>query len=243
MIHELWPGGPRFEERKGVFRIGTDSVLLANFANKKQVKKKRRVIDLGCGSGILSVLLAFNDPNMQIDGIEIVQEAAQLASANTKLCGLDDRITIIEGDLRQHRDLLRPGFYDIVISNPPYFATGSGKRTEKENMSASRTEGTCTLDDICRAAKYLTHTGGSLMLVHKPERLTDVFSAVKNAGFEPKRLRFVHHKSNSPPSIVLIESRNGGKPSLVVEAPLILRKDDGCETEEIKQIYRRSTQV
>jgi len=240
MINEMWPGGPRFRDEAGVFRLGTDSVLLANFTNKSRIKKKKRAADLGCGSGIISILLAWEEPELRIDGIELQPHAARLARENTKLCGLDERITVIEGDLRNHREIFRAGAYDLVVSNPPYYASGSGKRSANTDLAAARGEEFCTLDDVCRAAGYLTRWGGSFMLVHKPQRLTEIFRILSDSGFEPKRLRFVQHKNASPPSLALIESRRGGNPSLTVEAPLILANDDGGDSEEVKAIYRRN---
>jgi len=239
MIDELWPGGPRFYVREGVFPIGTDSVMLAHFAKSAQVKKRKRAVDLGCGSGVLSILLALDDPALLVDGVEIQPGAAWLASKNVQLNGLDGRINIVGGDLRRHRSLLPVGAYDLALANPPYYPMGSGKAPSSEVAAVSRGEGLCTLEDVCAAAGYLTRWGGSFMLVHKPERLADVFRAMGGAGFEPKRLRFVQHKRSSPPSLVLVEGRRGGRPSLSVQAPLILAEDDDSESGEARAIYRR----
>lgn len=239
MINELWPGGPQFKDEVGVFRLGTDSVLLAYFAKSALTGKKKRAADLGCGSGIISIILAWDEPELLIDGIEILPRAAQLASENIKLCGLEGQINIIEGDLRNHREMLIAGAYDLVVSNPPYYPRGSGKRPESYESAAARGEEFCELEDICKAAGYLTRWGGSFFLVHKPERLAEIFRSLLCAGFEPKRLRFVQHKSSAPPSLVLIEGRRGGNPSLLVEAPLILTSEDGCDSPEVKKIYHR----
>ena len=241
MIDELWPGGPLFKEDAGIFRLGTDSVLLAYFVKKARVKRKLRVADLGCGSGVLSILLAWDEPDLLVDGIEILSRAACLASENAQLCGLGDQINIIEGDLRNHRCLFQAGAYDLTVSNPPYFMQNSGKRSANEDIAAARGEEYCTLDDICQAAGSLTRWGGSFALVHKPERLTGIFRSLSGAGLEPKRLRFVQYKSTSPPNLVLIESRRGGNPSLSIEAPLILANDDGSDTAEVCTIYHRVT--
>ena len=236
MIDELWPGGPRFIDDDGVFRLSTDSVLLAYFAKNVRAKK---AVDLGCGAGIISALLAWNNPEICVDGVEIASQAASLARQNAELCGLNARINIVEGDLRRYRELFKAGEYDLCVSNPPYFAQGRGKLSTNAGMIAARSEEFCTLDDICEAAGYLTRWGGTFTLVHKPERLAEIFSALSNTGFEPKRMRFVQHKAASQPSIVLIESRRGGNPSLAVEAPLILANDDGSDSDEVKEIYHR----
>ena len=236
MTNELWPSGPRFMDADGVFRLGTDSVLLAHFIKPK--RGQTRAVDLGCGAGIISVLLVWDNPSISIDGIDIDPRAAEIAVKNAELGGLADQIRIIEGDLRRHRELFESGAYDLCVCNPPYYAEGRGKRSE--NLSSARGEETCSLFDVCQAAGYLTRWGGSFALVHKPERLAEIFGALSAHGLEPKRMRFVQHMSASPPSLVLIESRRGGNPSLTVEAPLILANSDGTDSAEVKAIYRRA---
>ena len=240
MIDELWPGGPRFGEREDAFRVGTDSVMLANFAMGARIRKRKRAVDLGCGCGVISILLAWDDPGLLIDGVEVQPGPSRLAAENARLNGLDGRINIIEGDLRRHRAFLQAGAYDLALANPPYYPRGSGKAPASESSAVSRGEELCTLEDVCEAAGYLTRWGGSFMLVHKPERLADVFRALGGAGFEPKRMRFVQHKRSSPPSLVLVEGRRGSRPSLAVQAPLILAKDDGSDSDEARAIYHRT---
>ena len=236
MTDELWPGGPRFTSGDGVFKLGTDSVLLADFVNCTHAT---RATDIGCGTGIIAILLALHNPALVVDGVEINPTAAQLAVHNAAQCGVGDRISITLGDVRHHRELFTAGAYDLVVSNPPYYALGSGKQAEDSGIARARGEAECTIDDVCMAAGYLTRWGGTFALVHKPARLADLFRALNSAGFEPKRMRFVQNKPESPPSLVLIESRRGGRPALIVEAPLILTNADGGDSAEIKRIYHR----
>jgi len=213
--------------------------MLAYFAGNAEVKKRKSAVDLGCGSGIISILLAWGDPGLHIDGIEIQPHAARLATENAGLCGLSDRVNVIEGDLRLCREFLSAGAYDLTVSNPPYYTPGKGKRAQSPGKAIARGEELCTLEDVCKAAGYLTRWGGSFLIVHKPERLADIFRSLSENNLEPKRIRFVQHKPASQPSLVLIESRRGGKPSLKIEAPLILANDDGSDSDEVRRIYRR----
>ena len=237
MIDELWPGGPRFRDAKGVYKVGTDSVLLAHFVGTSGQKKKARAIDLGCGSGVISILLARRDAGLIVDGIDIQPDAVSCATENAELSELSERINIIGGDIRRHREFLQPGSYDIAVANPPYHTPGSGKRSGDVNRSAARCEELCPLDELCSAASFLLRWGGEFSLVHKPSRLADIFRAMDRSGLEPKRIRFVQYKKSSPPSLVLVESRRGGKPSLKAEAPLILKNDDGSDSDELKLAY------
>jgi tRNA1Val (adenine37-N6)-methyltransferase len=232
----MWPGGPVFIRDKSSFRPGTDAVLLASFASCGQA---RSVCDLGCGTGVIALLMAWQDERLTVDGVEIRPEWASLARENARMCGLDSRVTILDGDLRRYRELLKSGAYDLVVSNPPYYAAGRGKSAPTDSRASAREERESTLADVCQAAAYLVRWGGRFALVHRPERLSEVICALTDSGLEPKRLRFVQHKASSAPSLVLLESRRGGKPSLTIEPPLILADTDGSDSEEVKRIYHR----
>lgn len=232
---ELWTGGPRFAQAEH-FKLGTDSVLLADFVN---TASRKRGIDLGCASGAIGLLLLEKSEKLHMTGIEIMPEAAELAAENMAENGYTDRSQIICGDIREHRGLFRAGSFDLVAVNPPYFAVGSGAISPKSGRDAARGETECSLEDICAAAAFLLCTGGSFNLVYRTERLAELLCAMSDAGIEPKRLRLVCHKTASAPNLVLVEGRRGAKPGLKVEPVLVLANDDGSETEEYKRIYHR----
>lgn len=231
---ELWPGGPRFKQSEAGFPLSTDSVLLAAFA---ECRRAKRIMDLGCGAGVLTVLLGAQRPEASVEGIELQPRAAELCRENMTENGFAAD-GIITGDLRGHRELFQAGRYDLVVSNPPYFADGSGYCAPESARAAARDERTCTLLDVCLAAKYLCRWGGSFMLVHRPERLSEIFCAMTSCGLEPKRLRMVQYSAAFAPNLVLVEARRGGRPGLSIEKPLILTENGG-DTEEIKKIYHR----
>ncbi len=233
---ELWPGGPRFLQSEHGFKLGTDSVLLAQFANTARV---RRCIDLGSGAGVLTVLLCEKNAQLQIEGVEIQSESAALSKLNLAANGLSDRASIHHADLREHRHFLPAGLYDLVVSNPPYFAANSGKSAPVASRAIARDERSCSLTDLCTAAGYLCRWGGSFAVVHRPERLSELFCAMTHAGIEPKRLQFVCHRSDTAPNLVLVEGRRGGKPGLTIEAPLVLTNPDGSHSDAVLQIYHR----
>jgi tRNA1Val (adenine37-N6)-methyltransferase len=173
---------------------------------------------------------------VKVDGVEIQPESASLCRENLRENGLDDT-GVVCGDLRQHRELFTAGGYDLVVSNPPYFAENSGHTAPKESRAAARDERFCTLDDLCRAANYLCRWGGSFALVHRPERLSEIFCAMTKYGLEPKRLRMVQYKPGAAPNLVLVEARRGGKPSLNIQPPLILTDGQGQDCTEVLEIY------
>lgn len=231
---ELWNNGPQFEQSEH-FRLGTDSILLADFVN---IGIRRRGCDLGCGSGILPLLLLTSCGKLNMTGLEINPEAADTARRNMEANGLSDRCRIITGDIRQHRSLFGTGEFDLVVSNPPYFSSGSGHLSPDAQRAAARGEVLCSFEDICRAASYLCRTGGAFCLVHRAERLVDVFCLLRENGFEPKRLRTVAHSAEKEPSLVLIEARRGAGTGLKIMPPLFIT-ENGHESAEIKRIYHR----
>lgn len=234
-FEQLWPGGPLFAQAEH-FKLGTDCVLLADFVKSPGA---RRGIDLGCASAALGLLLLQRMEKLHMTGLEILDEAAALARENMAANALEERSNIITGDIRKHRELFAAGSFDLVVANPPYFPLGSGKLSEKEGRAGARGEVLCNLEDICTAAAFLLKTGGSFCLVHKPERLAQVFASMSAHGIEPKRLRMVCHRADSAANLVLVEGRRGGKPGLSVEPTLVLREADGSETEEVRRIYHR----
>lgn len=233
-IDLLWPG-TRFFSGGGAFPLGTDSVLLADFARGSG--RIRRLADLGCGGGVLTVLLLQKFQDAEAFGVELQPSAAEQCRANLALNGLSDYAEIITGDLRDRSCLPEAGSFDLVVSNPPYFPAGSGYAAPEARRAAARDERSCTLMDVCSAAAYLTRWGGTFAVVHRPERLSELCCALTETGFEPKRLRLVTPRSDAAPSLILLEARRGGKPGLTFEAPLVLYDADGSDSAESRRIY------
>ena len=230
----LWPEGPRFYASDGVFPLGTDSVLLADFA---AVRGARRILDLGCGGGVLSVLLALRAPEASVEAVDVSPEAAALCRRNLEANGVAARSLVREGDLREYRTLLTAGGYDLAVSNPPYFPEGSGYAAPDPRRAAARDERSCRLEDVLAAARHALRWGGRFALVHRPERLSEALCAMSAAGLEPKRLRLVQPRDRSAPNLFLAEGRRGGKPGLEILPPLVLAEADGTDSAEVRRIY------
>ncbi|MDR0839759.1 MAG: methyltransferase [Oscillospiraceae bacterium] len=224
-MSELWSGGPEYETCAGAFPLTADSVLLADFARAVPAKS---VLDLGCGSGILGLLLAWHDARIRVTGVELDAAAADCARANAENNGLAARTSILTAGIRNCADFLPHGSFDLAVSNPPYFASG---------VSAARAESTLTLPQLLASAARCIKNGGALCLVYRPERLPELFAQLELAGFTPKRLRLVQHTASSAPSMALVDARRGGKPSLEVLPTLLLKDENGSDSAEIRRIY------
>ena len=232
----LKPGGYRFVYDDALFPPGTDTFLLSSLP---RLKPGLRVCDLGCGTGLLGLLLLQRQSALTLTGVEIQEAAVRLAARAVEENGLTDRFTLCHDDLRNVRSRFPSGSFDLVVCNPPYYPPESGRMAEAPSIRTARSEISCTLEDVCAAAAYLLRWGGSVALVHKPERLTDLLCTLRSHAMEPKRLRFVCRDGVSAPSLVLVEARRGGKPGLTVEAPLILQNPDGSPSAEVDAIYFR----
>jgi tRNA1(Val) A37 N6-methylase TrmN6 len=239
-LEELWPGGPRYNPSPGAFPFGTDSMLLAAFVSAGGV---RRFADLGCGAGALMLLFGARAPAAELSGIEISSEAARICRGNLSESGMAPRAHVVTGDLRECRQYFEPGSFDLAAANPPYFPVGSGHAASDPERAASRDERSCTLEELCAAAGYLCRYGGRFAVVHRPERLAALFAAMTAAGLEPKRLRLVCPRADTPPSLVLVEAKRGGKQGLSVEQPLLLYNESGLESAELREIYHRGASL
>lgn len=237
---ELKPGGLRFVWADHLFRPGTDTFLLSSLP---RLRPGLRVCDLGCGTGLLGLLLMQRQPDLRIAGLDIQPEAAALARRAAAENGLTERLDFRCGDLRQVRGIFPTGCFDLVVCNPPYYPPAGGKLSADGARRTARSETEASLADLCAAASYLLRWGGKFCLVHKPERLADVLCALRDAGMEPKRLRFVHNRAADPPSLFLAEGCRGGRPGITVEPPLILQNGDGTPTAELNAIYFRNQEV
>jgi len=215
------------------FRLSTDSVACAWFA---RFRSRSQITDLGCGSGAIALMLLASDPTLIVTGIELQTDAAEAARQNAQANRLS--FTVLEGDLRSMQSLLPANSMDGVISNPPYFPVGSGKPAQGA-FARARSEETCSLAQLCDAADWLLRWGGAFVLVHRPERLADLIWELRSRKMEPKRIRFVRHRPDSPVSLVLLEARKGGKPGLSYEPDLVLFDQNGNETAEYRQMYHK----
>lgn len=213
--------------------FGTDAVLLSDFSI---LKKAEKACDLGTGCGIIPLLWLEKDKVKQAVGVEIQPEAAELCLKSVEENNLKDRFTVLNCDLKDLKGKLPYGSFDVVTCNPPYKANGAGIVNPDEAKKIARHETLCTLDDICYAASKLLRFGGKLCMCHRPERLTDIFEAMRKQKIEPKRLRLVIQRLGNQPWLVLVEGRLGGKNALRIEPPLYVEQN-GLLTDEMMKIY------
>lgn len=216
--------------------FGEDALLLAQFAAPHAAN---HVCDLGTGCGILPLLWCRELPSLQVAALEIQPEAAEMARRSVQRSGVTGNVRIYTADLRRWRDILSPESQDLVTMNPPYFAERTGGVSRSEAVRLARHEGVgCTMKDIVDAARSLLRSGGHFCLCHRPERLCDVFEALRSAELEPKRLRFIQADAGSAPWLFLCDAKKGGKPGLDILPPFYQKSSDGSPSKEQTELYK-----
>ena len=219
------------------FQFGIDAVLLADFASKG-VKAGESVIDLGTGTGIIPLLMV-SKVDAAFTALEVQKESADMAGRSVALNGLEDKIKIVHGDLREVNTLFAPHSFNAVTCNPPYMIDSHGRGNELDAKTIARHEVLCTLEDVIAAADYLLAPHGKFFLIHRPFRLPEIFEFLAAHKLEAKRMCLIHPFADKEPNMVMIEARKNAKRRLSIEPPLIVRYDDGEYTTEINDIYGR----
>ncbi len=203
--------------------FGTDALLLAGYVSGKY----KRGCELGCGSGIISMLLLTREKLCSAVALEVQEEYARLSERNAELNDLCDRLQIVNCDLREYR---AEGEFDLVYTNPPYMKTTSGRQNMLEKKNIARHEVCGDIYDFCRSAAGMLKYGGCFAAVYRPDRLVDLLDAMRDSKIEPKRITFVHADCTSEPSMALVEGKMGGRCGLIVTPPLIIYTDKAHKT-------------
>lgn len=217
------------------FVFGTDAVLLADFARPAP---HNIACDLGTGCGIIPLLWMRERSPRTAVGVEIQKEAFELLDRSIEYNNIEERLSFVQGDLREIEKVLKCDGYDLVTCNPPYKQEGAGEVADKPQRSQARHELTCTITDAVHAANKLLKYGGRFCVCQRPERLCDVICAMRNEKIEPKRIRFVQQRTSTAPWLVLVEGKKGARSGIICEKTLLIESPDGEYSEEMRRIYK-----
>lgn len=233
-IDDLQRNGYRIIQNSEKFCFGMDAVLLSGFV---RAKPGANVLDMGTGTGIIPLLLAAKTQAAHISALEIQAQSADMARRSVRLNGLDDRIDIVTGDIKEADRIFNAASFDVVTCNPPYMIGSHGLMNPDGPKAIARHEILCTLDDVVRAAARLLKPGGSFFMVHRPFRLAEIITVMTGYRLEPKRMQLVYPYVDKEPNMVLIEGCRGGRPRMSVEKPLIVYREPNVYTDEIYEVY------
>lgn len=238
-------GGMKLIQGNG-FRYGVDAVLLAAFTagetGGRGMKRRKapHILELGCGNGIVSVILSHKIPESTLLGVEIQAEEAERACRNVKLNCLDKRIQIREADVASLGETVLPQKFNAVVTNPPYFRRGGAIPNDASAKYIARHETSADLDAFIRAAAAQLDRDGELFMVHRPDRLVDICCSMRAQGLEPKELQMVMPFPETKPNILLVHGVKGGNSELRVLPPIHVRETDGRYSDLIQRIYERN---
>lgn len=223
-------------QKKQGFRFGVDAVLLSNFAN---IKNRHRVVDLCTGTGIVPFLAYGKYKPKEVIGIEIQEDMVEMANRSSKYNGVENIVKFKNADLKDIDFLKTLGTFDVLTVNPPYKLNNSGILNPNDKLAIARHEVMCNLEDVIIAARRLLKDNGRMYMVHRPERLIDIFELMRKHKIEPKRVQMIQPNIKKAPNIVLVEGQRDGGAYLKWEAPLYIYNEDGTYTKELNKIYGR----
>ena len=234
-IDDLQLNNLKIIQNKDGFCFGIDAVLLSDFA--KDIRNNSKVLDLGTGTGIIGTLLCAKTNLSKIYGVDIQKDVCDMASRSIQLNNLEDKFEIVNSNIKDLNNIFEEASFDAIVSNPPYKKDNSGLKNESETKLISRHEITASLEDFINISSKLLKNNGNIYMVHRPERLSDLFYLLKKYNLEPKKLRMVQSYMNSKPKLVLVKATKNAKSFLNIEEPLIIYNKDGSYTDEIFKIY------
>ena len=229
------------QKRRG-YRFSIDALLLASLVVRSRAPARRsgkiRYMDLGSGCGIIPILLAKWNPNLQGHGVEIQEPLADLGERNMQLHGLEGRIQVLCMDLKRLPERFPSASLDWITCNPPYRQLRAGKVNPDPQKAMARHEITASLQDICSVTSYLLRTKGRAFLIYPASRSVELLSRLRNACLEPKYLRPVYPRVGEQARWVLVEAVSRGKEGLVMDEPLFVEDEQGSYSTEIRSIFR-----
>jgi tRNA1Val (adenine37-N6)-methyltransferase len=233
-LDDLQLKGIQLIQKKDSFRFGVDAVLLANFA---KIKRRFKVIDLCSGTGIIPFIIAGKTDAEKITGIEIQENMVEMAKRTVELNNLEERVDFINLDLKDVKYLSNLEKADVVTVNPPYKLKNSGLISMNDKNAIARHEICCTIEDVIVAAKAVLKHNGRIYIIHRPDRLVDIFCSMRKHKIEPRQIRMIHPNYTKAPTMLLIEGQNNGGKFLKWLPPLYIYDPDGNYTLEINEIY------
>lgn len=222
-----------FQKATG-YRFSVDALLLAHFV---RLKKRNRVIDIGTGSGVIALILAYRFPDASITGVEVQEELADMAQRNIQVNHLTERIEIKNGDIRKVRTMYTSDSFDAVVFNPPYRKLNSGRVNPHRERAIARHEIQGSLRDFMESARILLKDGGTVYAIYPAKRGTELLFQMRRASLEPKRIRMVHSHVTSNAEFILVEGVKRGGEELTIMSPLFIYGESRRYSQEMTEIF------
>ena len=218
-LDDLQRNGYKLIQNTKIFCFGIDAVLLCSFT---KVNEGDKVLDLCTGNGVIPILLKGRTKGSRFSGLEIQDINVDMAKRSVEYNGIGEFVDIVKGDVKEASGIFGGASFDVVTCNPPYMNENHGIVNPDSAKAIARHELLCSLDDVIREASRCLKSKGKMYMVHRPNRLVDIFDTMRKYHLEPKRMRLVYPYVNKAANMVLIEAVKGGNSQLIVEEPLIV---------------------
>lgn len=233
-IDEILDGRLKIRQSRRGYRFNLDSLILAHFVS---LKSRSVNLDLGCGNGIIALVLAGRFGQSRWHGLEVQDGLAALAEKNVEQNGLDHRVIIDQGDARNIKKIYQPRFFDHVVFNPPYRKINSGRVNPLPEKAIARHEISGSLGHFLAAAKYVLKPKGRVFTIYPAARMVELINLFRKQDIEPKRMKLVFSDAASDAEFVLVEGRGGSHEELKIEPPLYIYGGNKKYTEAMKNIF------
>jgi tRNA1Val (adenine37-N6)-methyltransferase len=227
-------GRIQIKQHRSGYRFSIDAILLAAHARPGP---EDTVLDLGTGCGIIPMILAYRNPGIDVYGIEVQTDLADIATLNITENGLNDQITVLCMDMKALNLEMTSGPVDLVVSNPPFRKAESGRINPNRQRAVARHEIKATLYDVVETGRRMLRTGGRFVIIYLAERMTDILTQMRKAGIEPKSIRTIHSGIETVAKLVLVEGKKGGRSGIKIGPPLIIHRKNGAYTDEVEKMF------
>ncbi len=199
-------------------RIGAEPFVLVSTLPQRTYN---RAADLGCGSGIIPLLLGKSGRAAEIWGIELEEEDAVLAERNVAGNAMTGKITIRRGHVRKAAAALTRGSFDLLTCNPPFFPFDA----ENGEHSPATHEVAGTLKEFLASAAQLAKKDALLAIVYHPSRLLELLATLPVFRFGPARLIGVHPARGKPASFAIVHAIANALPRFDIRPPVFLDEE------------------
>ncbi|CAB1068704.1 tRNA(1)(Val) (adenine(37)-N(6))-methyltransferase (EC [Olavius algarvensis Delta 1 endosymbiont] len=221
------------QARRG-YRFSIDAVLLAYHAAPRPGEK---ILDLGTGCGIIALILASRCADLKIYAVEFQAELAELATANVRQNRLEEIISVLPTDMKLLTRQITSGPFDLIVSNPPFYSSGSGRINPDSQRAIARHEIKADLADVLQTTRRMLRTSGRFVTIFSAERTADLLSQMRNENLEPKMIRLIHSNRESDAKLILVEGIKNGRPGLKVVPPLYIYEETGNYTADVQPMF------
>lgn len=214
------------------YRASTDAVFLAAFVTQPETGGK--ILDVGSGTGAVSLCLAHHFQNQPIIGAELQPRLADLSQKSAALNGFDN-LSYIQADIRQKNCGLSPCTFSAVVTNPPYYQNTFLSPNQSKALAHAHQD--FDLTSWLKFCLKMLKPFGKFYMINRPEALNETLAAL---GYQAGGIEIlpIFSKNKQPAKRILISAQKDSKAPLQILPPFYIHQQDGSHTEQAQKILR-----